>query len=74
MSKVFNSTNHSLEIPDIVRSEGLYVYDGNGKRYMDLESGVWCTSLGHGNSRINEVIRRQLDFNKIGRASCRERV
>jgi 4-aminobutyrate aminotransferase-like enzyme len=26
-----------------------YLYDRNGKRYVDLESGVWCTSLGHSN-------------------------
>jgi len=59
---VFNSTGHRLEIPDIVSGEGSYLVDGEGKRYLDLESGVWCTSLGHGNQRVNEVIRAQIDI------------
>jgi len=28
---------------------------------MDLESGVWCTSIGHKNQRINETIKKQID-------------
>ncbi len=36
-------------------------YDERGKGYMDLESGVWCTSLGHNNGEINKTIKRQID-------------
>jgi acetylornithine aminotransferase len=61
MSKIFNCTNHSIEIPNIVSCEGIYLLDGKGKRYMDLESGVWCTSLGHGNVRINSTIKKQIE-------------
>ena len=28
---------------------------------MDLESGVWCTALGHKNKRINRIIKNQID-------------
>jgi acetylornithine aminotransferase len=48
-------------IPNIIDSQGIYLFDENGKRYMDLESGVWCTSIGHKNKRINEVIKYQID-------------
>lgn len=61
MSAVFNSTGHRLEIPEIVSSDGLHLTDGKGKRYVDLESGVWCTSVGHRNRRVNDAIRTQLD-------------
>ncbi len=60
MGKVFNCTNHSLEIPNVVSSDGIYLFDDKGKRYMDLESGVWCTSLGHRNDRINDIIKKQI--------------
>jgi len=45
----------------MVRGRGIYVYDSSGKRYMDLESGVWCTSVGHTNKRINNLIKNQID-------------
>jgi acetylornithine aminotransferase len=52
---------HDLKIPDIIDSNGIYVFDSRGRRYMDLESGVWCTALGHKNSRINRVIAEQVE-------------
>jgi acetylornithine/N-succinyldiaminopimelate aminotransferase len=51
---------HDLLLKDIVRAENCYLYDAEGKRYVDLESGVWCTSIGHGNPRIRRVITEQL--------------
>ncbi len=45
MSNVLNCTNYNIEIPQVVASDGIYLFDHKGKRYMDLESGVWCTSL-----------------------------
>ena len=61
MESVYNCSGHELKIPNIVDAQGVYLYDENGKRYMDLESGVWCTALGHKNSRINQIIRQQID-------------
>lgn len=34
----------------------MYLYDDKGNRFMDLESGVWCVSLGHNNPRIGKII------------------
>ena len=61
MKHVFNCSGHELKIPDIVDSNGVYLYDEGGNTYMDLESGVWCTSLGHKNHRVNQVIKNQIE-------------
>ena len=44
---------------DIVRAENCDLYDSEGRRYVDLESGVWCTSIGHGHPRILRVLAEQ---------------
>lgn len=44
----------------LIKSEGCYQYDANGKKYIDFESGVWCTNLGHSNTSVNEVIQQQI--------------
>ena len=43
----------------IERGEGVYVYDTQGKRYLEGMAGLWCTALGYGNEelvdgRVNE--------------------
>ncbi|MDZ4165485.1 MAG: aspartate aminotransferase family protein [Smithellaceae bacterium] len=50
---------HDLLLRDIVRAENCHLYDATGKRYVDLESGVWCTSIGQGNPRILRVLTEQ---------------
>ena len=59
MNSVLNCTGHELRLPNIVRSDGAYLVDDRGNRYLDLESGVWCTPLGHNNARVNAAITRQ---------------
>lgn len=46
---------------EIVRAQGTHLYDRDGRRYVDFEAGVWCTSLGHGHARINKVIHEQIE-------------
>ncbi|MBN1883181.1 MAG: aminotransferase class III-fold pyridoxal phosphate-dependent enzyme [Deltaproteobacteria bacterium] len=60
MKHVYLSTGHELKIPNIVDNEGVYLFDDTGNRYMDLESGTWCISVGHKNERINKAIMRQI--------------
>lgn len=43
----------------LVKSEGCYQYDSEGKRYIDFESGVWCVNTGYSHSKISEVIEKQ---------------
>ena len=41
------------------RGRGCYVFDVNGKRYMDLIAGIGVNALGHAHPRIIKVIREQ---------------
>ena len=45
----------------IKKGEGVYLYDTNGKRYIDVISSWWCNLLGHCNPKINEAIKKQVD-------------
>jgi acetylornithine aminotransferase len=44
----------------IIKSKDCYLYDTDGKQYIDFESGVWCANLGHGDKMINKVIESQI--------------
>lgn len=44
---------------DFVRGEGEFLYDTNGRRYIDLLSGVAVVSVGHANSRVANAISEQ---------------
>lgn len=54
---------HDLILDDIVRAENCSLFDSQGNRYVDLESGVWCTSVGHGNPDVLRVIADQFARN-----------
>src|SRR5436305_9469961 len=41
------------------RGRGSYLYDIQGKRYLDLISGIGVNALGYANPRITKVIREQ---------------
>lgn len=43
------------------RAKGSYIYDTDGKAYLDLISGISVSSLGHGHPRIKEAIRKQTE-------------
>ncbi len=58
--------NHILKCVDIVktdfvRGENSYLYDGQGKRYIDFESGSWANVLGNGHPRINRVMHENIE-------------
>ena len=44
----------------IVRGSGSWVYDSNGKKYLDFTTGIAVNNLGHNNPAINSSIRKQL--------------
>lgn len=44
---------------NIVKGEGAYLYDENGKQYLDLVSSWWTNCHGHCNKRIAEAIYKQ---------------
>src|SRR5512138_2326363 len=51
---------HEIFKTDFVRGQNCHLYDAEGRQYVDLESGIWCTALGHNHPRINRVMETQL--------------
>lgn len=45
----------------IDRAEGIYIYDKNGKAYIDMISGIGVSNIGHGNQHVINAIKTQLD-------------
>ena len=52
-------------VPIIVSGEGCYVYDADGKRYLDGLSALYCVNAGHGRPEFADAAAaqlRELDF------------
>jgi adenosylmethionine-8-amino-7-oxononanoate aminotransferase len=45
----------------IIKSDNIYLYDEDGKRYIDGPGGMWCNNIGHGNKEIAEAIKNQIE-------------
>jgi taurine--2-oxoglutarate transaminase len=48
-----------LTAPVIVRGEGSYIFDADGKKYLDLGSGLIAVNLGHGHPKVVAAIQEQ---------------
>ena len=46
--------------PVLEKGEGVYLYDTNGKKYLDLTSGIGVNSLGYNNSKWTSAIEKQI--------------
>ena len=44
----------------IARAEGVYVWDTNGKQYLEGLGGLWSTSLGYGNEELAQAAYDQI--------------
>ena len=45
----------------LARGEGVYVWDEDGKKYLDMMSAYSAVSHGHANPRLVEVVRKQAE-------------
>jgi adenosylmethionine-8-amino-7-oxononanoate aminotransferase len=45
--------------PNIVRGEGIHLFDDEGNRYVDIVSSWWACALGHGHPAVVEAIQQQ---------------
>jgi taurine--2-oxoglutarate transaminase len=50
--------------------EGVYLYDYDGKRYLDFSSGLMNVNIGHGNQRVTEAVMRQMQEVSYVTPSC----
>lgn len=46
----------------MVRGKGVFVWDANGKRYLDGSAAIWNVNLGFGRKEITEAVRDQLEI------------
>ena len=67
--------NASAANPPVIidKSDGVYVYDIDGLRYLDCTASLWNVNVGHNRPEVNQAIIDQLDrlayYNTFGYAS-----
>jgi acetylornithine/N-succinyldiaminopimelate aminotransferase len=54
-------TTHFPLLLEFEKAEGIYLHGTDGKKYMDLISGISVSSLGHGNEKVKAAIKHQVD-------------
>ncbi len=59
--KHVTQTNDIPLMLEIERAEGCFLYDNNGKAYLDLISGISVSSIGHRHPKVIEATKNQLD-------------
>ncbi|MDZ7644603.1 MAG: aspartate aminotransferase family protein [Woeseiaceae bacterium] len=47
--------------PRVARAEGVYLWDVDGRRYIDGSSGAMVSNIGHSNPRVLAAMREQMD-------------
>ena len=58
-----NLQHHGLEQRpplEIVRADGCWVYDSEGRSYLDAMAGLWCVNVGYGRSEIVNAVADQM--------------
>lgn len=62
--RVWNGQAHMPSVMDsqieIVRGEGAYVWDSQGKKYFDGSASLWHANIGHGRKELAEAAHRQM--------------
>ncbi len=53
------STYADQPVPTIERGEGAYIWDSNGKKYLDALSGLFVVQAGHGRAELAEAMAAQ---------------
>ena len=54
-----HSTYDTSDVPIIVRGEGAYIWDAQGKRYLDGLAGLFVSQLGHGRTELADAAAKQ---------------
>ena len=54
-----HSTYDHADVPVIVRGEGPYIWDSQGKKYLDGLAGLFVNQLGHGRTELADAAARQ---------------
>lgn len=63
-SSLFYQTR--LTRPRLDRAEGVYLWDQQGKRYLDGASGAMVSNIGHSNPRVLAAMQKQMNRSTFG--------
>lgn len=55
------SKQGAIATPTITSAKGSYLFDDEGRRYLDLSAGLVAVNLGHAHPAVTEAIKQQLD-------------
>lgn len=58
--EVFMPTYNRTELI-LDKGEGVYLYDNDGKKYLDFAAGIAVFALGYGNKEYNDALKSQID-------------
>lgn len=58
-SALFYQSGSALPVAE--RGEGIYIWDTEGKKYLDACSGSFAANIGHGNKRIQRAAQAQME-------------
>ena len=67
MNEYMKETNEALlhtynQFPVVLeRGEGAYLYDTEGKKYLDFAAGYAVSSLGYADKELNDALKEQID-------------
>lgn len=53
------SVQSKMDPIPVARAEGVYFYSPDGKRYLDFNSQLMCTNIGHAHPRVVHAIQTQ---------------
>jgi len=45
----------------MVRGDGIYLWDSEGRKVIDGMSGLWCVNVGYGRASMSAAVARQMD-------------
>ncbi len=54
----------------VERGEGVYLYDYDGKKYIDFSSGLMNVNIGHGDQRVTQAVVKQMQQVSYVTPSC----
>jgi len=54
--------NQNWRYPKIIKGEGIYLYDSEGKKYLDACAGSAVANIGHGNKEVAEYTKELMEM------------
>ncbi|MCC5941305.1 MAG: aminotransferase class III-fold pyridoxal phosphate-dependent enzyme [Balneolaceae bacterium] len=70
MQELLSTVWTHLSTAQIVKGEGIYLYDDKGNRYIDFTSGIGVLNTGHCHPRITKAVQQQAGELLFGQMNC----